>query len=487
MRKLISAHNLVVSSYELDPMLEEKYQTLKQNICNEIATCEIMLEPATGQSSDHDDDMGEAIEKPLVLKVTPSMDPIEREFRERLDSMDRDDEVPTYIDPKTINERDFYYLLIKRHRTVSDIELLNHMYGAVQAIGNLDVDTMDRYQVAKRKGTRIIQKCNELLDAVKKKTDNSSQELKESPTDDIPKKLPKKDSAVNQESLMPVSNTQNRTAPKGGFENIRSSKKRESSIKPIGGFGICPDSGERGQEREEVLKAVQEITKGNEEVIPIQNSRDTAPYLRGENSHFKSGWEGLEQPNGRYDLKGRDLSWDYSDANISYEGSYLVATSGSNGDVIVTRRGKSRGGRQIFRANSTQTPHGNKTSVSVDKETQMTPQKANTPLKETIWHSCTISQNWYQKEKEEKVPQKITIIRTHRTRSLLCPYNIINEYLLVKGGYYYDDEPFFIFRDRRPVRPYHVRTVLHRSIKSIGLDHHLNDPHSLCISRAKTY
>ena len=76
-----------------------------------------------------------------------------------------------------------------------------------------------------------------------------------------------------------------------------------------------------------------------------QNSRDTAPYPRGGNSHFKSGWEGLEQPNGRYDLKGRDLSWDYSDANISYEGSYLVATSGSNGDVIVTRRGKSRGDR----------------------------------------------------------------------------------------------------------------------------------------------
>ena len=78
----------------------------------------------------------------------------------------------------------------------------------------------------------------------------------------------------------------------------------------------------------------------------MQNSRDIAPYLRGGNSHFKSGWGGLEQPNGRYDLKGRDLSWDYSDANISYEGGYLVATSGSNGNVIVTRRGKSRGGRQ---------------------------------------------------------------------------------------------------------------------------------------------
>ena len=92
----------------------------------------------------------------------------------------------------------------------------------------------------------------------------------------------------------------------------------------------------------------------------------------------------MEQPNSRYDLKGRDLSWDYSDANISYEGSYLVATNGSNGDLIITRRGKSRGGRQKFRASSTQTSYGNKTSVSVDKETQMTLQKAYTPLKEIV-------------------------------------------------------------------------------------------------------
>ena len=50
-------------------MLEEKYQTLKQNMYNEIATCEVMLEPVTGQSSEHNK-MGEEIEKPLDLKVT---------------------------------------------------------------------------------------------------------------------------------------------------------------------------------------------------------------------------------------------------------------------------------------------------------------------------------------------------------------------------------------------------------------------------------
>ena len=38
LRKLISAHNLVVASYELNPMLEEKYQILNR-ICIMILPC----------------------------------------------------------------------------------------------------------------------------------------------------------------------------------------------------------------------------------------------------------------------------------------------------------------------------------------------------------------------------------------------------------------------------------------------------------------
>ena len=194
-------------------MLEEKYQTLKQNMYNDIDTCEVMLEPVTGQSNDHDD-KGEEIEKSLDLKVTPSINPTEREFGERLDSMERDDEVPTYIDPETISERDFYYLLIKRCRTVSDIELLNHIYGAVQAIGNLDVDTKDRYQAAKRKGTRIIQKCNELLDAMKKKTDSSPEKLKGLSVEKMLKKSSKKDSMADHEGSVLPSSSKSQTVPK---------------------------------------------------------------------------------------------------------------------------------------------------------------------------------------------------------------------------------------------------------------------------------
>ena len=64
------------------------------------------------------------------------------------------------------------------------------MYGAVQAMGNLDVDTMDRYQAAKRKGTKITQKCKELLDALKAQV--SFGEPKGFPKEEVPRESPKK-------------------------------------------------------------------------------------------------------------------------------------------------------------------------------------------------------------------------------------------------------------------------------------------------------
>ena len=157
---------------------------------------------------------------------------------------------------------------------------------------------------------------------MKKKTDSSPSVEK------MPKKSSKKDSMADREGSVLPSSSKSQTVPKEGYENIGSSKKREGPIRPTGGFGVCPDSGERGREREEALKAIQEIIKGNGEMTPMQSFRDSALYPRGGNTYFRSGWERLEQPSNRYDLRGRDLSWDYSDAIISYEGSYLVATSG---------------------------------------------------------------------------------------------------------------------------------------------------------------
>ena len=87
LRKLISAHNLFVASYELDPMLKGKYQIHKQNMYNDIATCEVMLEPVTSPINDPGDKM-EEVEPPLNSLIIPVMDPTEKELRERLGSME---------------------------------------------------------------------------------------------------------------------------------------------------------------------------------------------------------------------------------------------------------------------------------------------------------------------------------------------------------------------------------------------------------------
>ena len=322
LQKLISAHNLVVASYKLNPMLEEKYQILKQNMHNDIATCEVMLEPVTSHISDSSDKIEEA-ETPLDSQMIPVMDPTENGFRERLGSMERDEEVPSYIKPETVGKREVYYLTLKRWRIISDIELLNHMYGAVQAIGNLDTDIIDRYQAVKRKATKTIQKCNELLNMIGRGIDNGSEKSNESPRETIPNKTPKRDNTSGQESLMSSSKI-----------------KGKSPIVLRGGFGVWPDSGERGREREELLKTVKEITKGKGEIVSRQDLKGMMTYPKEESSCLETGWDRLELPNNHYDFKEKDLSWDYSDANIPYEGSYLTATSEMSRNV---REGNQKG------------------------------------------------------------------------------------------------------------------------------------------------
>ena len=102
------------------------------------------------------------------------------------------------------------------------------MYGAVQAIGNLDIDIIDRYQAVKRKATKTIQKCNELLNATEKGIENGSEQSSEFPWETIPNKTPRRDNTLSQEGLIPP------------FEN-----KEKSPIAPRGELGIRPDSGEK--------------------------------------------------------------------------------------------------------------------------------------------------------------------------------------------------------------------------------------------------
>ena len=268
--------------------------------------------------------------------------------------------MPSYIKPETVGKREVYYLTLKRQRVISDIELLNHMYGAVQAIGHLDIDIIDRYQAVKRKVTKTIQKCNELLNATGKGIEDGSEQSSESPWEIIPDKMPRKDNISPQER-----------------EISPSDSKEKSPIVPKGGFGIRSDSEERGQEREELIKTVKKITKGKGETV-------SRPDVKGTIIYPKTGWDRLELPDNHYEFQEKDLSWDFSDANIPYEGSYLTATSEMSKNITTGTREKPKGSKQRLKISSTQTPYGNKTSVSVDKETQITPQKVNTPWMETM-------------------------------------------------------------------------------------------------------
>ena len=188
------------------------------------------------------------------------MSSTEIEFRERLDSMENDDEVPVHLNSKTINEREFYYLLMKRNRTVSDIETLNHMYGTVQAMGNLDVDTMDKYQAAKRKGTKIIQKCNELLDALKAQV--SFGEHKSSPKKEVPRESPKNEETTENKVVMPTPKSVSQMTPKDKPKSTKAKNQKEGLIGTKGLLNIHPDDGE--QERREALETVWQLTNGQE-------------------------------------------------------------------------------------------------------------------------------------------------------------------------------------------------------------------------------
>ena len=54
---------------------------------NDIATCEVMLEPITKPVSNSSSKI-EKVETPYELQIIPIMDPTEKEFWERLGSME---------------------------------------------------------------------------------------------------------------------------------------------------------------------------------------------------------------------------------------------------------------------------------------------------------------------------------------------------------------------------------------------------------------
>ena len=202
-------------------------------------------------------------------------------------------------------------------------------------------------------------------------------------------------------------------------------------------MNICPDGGEQGQERREALETVWQLTDRLEEISPTRNNRDYTFDTRRENGFTGTGLSRLETPGGQFDPRERDLSWDYSDAAMSYEGRYLVVTSGPDGNTVVTRRRKTRRNRCRYKTNSTQTLHGNKTAVSVHKGTQMTPRKATTSIGEGISEGINGSIIQTTKTGSEKKKKK-KLFEYDKAR--LCPAmpGLTEEEMLGRGPIYKD-------------------------------------------------
>ena len=105
--------------------------------------------------------------------------------------------------------------------------------------------------------------------------------------------------------------------PKDKPKGTKVKNQKEGPIGTKGLLNICPDGGEQEQERREALETVQQLTNGKEGISSTRNNRDYTFDTRRENGYTGTSWSRLEIPGGQFDPRGRDLSWDYSDATVS--------------------------------------------------------------------------------------------------------------------------------------------------------------------------
>ena len=85
----------------------------------------------------------------------------------------------------------------------------------------------------------------------------------------------------------------------------------------------------------------------------------------------------------------------------------------------------------------------------------------------------------------ESEPQqvKITANGPVNKRLFFCPFQLMNQFMDLRGGYQKQLEPLFIFRDRSPVEPKHIRSILNTTLTNLGLRQELYGVHSLRIGR----
>ena len=90
-------------------------------------------------------------------------------------------------------------------------------------------------------------------------------------------------------------------------------------------------------------------------------------------------------------------------------------------------------------------------------------------------------------------PQLIAITNKHKykkssasTNKLPCPYKLLKKYLAIRGLHKNRKKQFFVFADRSPVLPCHVRNCLKTVLKKAKFKHpHLYRLHGICTGRAQ--
>ena len=81
----------------------------------------------------------------------------------------------------------------------------------------------------------------------------------------------------------------------------------------------------------------------------------------------------------------------------------------------------------------------------------------------------------------ESKPQKVKISTApceRRNTKFFCPISAVITYMDIRGSYVTDNEQFFVFADRSPVGPHHLRTLLRQLLSYLNLDEQLYDVHS---------
>ena len=88
---------------------------------------------------------------------------------------------------------------------------------------------------------------------------------------------------------------------------------------------------------------------------------------------------------------------------------------------------------------------------------------------------------------KESLPQKVKIKANDKpfkqTNEHFCPFRLFTNFMSLRGNYASKNEQLFVFRDRKPVCPYNIRSTLDKCLCRLGIDHSMYSVHSLRVGR----